>query len=83
VVRHLGSHPRLVFGVEHHRTCIGTEFVAGPIPHAQLAISRGMLPGRGQFPSPDREAHDMLLSRVFPKQATVTLAALLCDAIRT
>jgi len=32
---------------------------------------------------PDREAHDMLLSRVFPKQATVTSAALLCDAIRT
>src|SRR5271170_3091906 len=30
---------------------------------------------------PDREAHDMLLSRVFPKQATVTSAALLCDAI--
>jgi len=32
---------------------------------------------------PDRETHDMLLSRVFPKQATVTSAALLCDAIRT
>jgi nicotinamidase-related amidase len=32
---------------------------------------------------PDRKAHDMLLSRVFPKQATVTSAALLCDAIRT
>ena len=32
---------------------------------------------------PDREAHDMLLSRVFPKQATVTSAALLCDAIQT
>ena len=32
---------------------------------------------------PDREAHDMLLSRVFPKQATVASAALLCDAIRT
>ena len=32
---------------------------------------------------PDREAHDMLLSRVFPKQATVTSAALLSDAIRT
>jgi nicotinamidase-related amidase len=32
---------------------------------------------------PDREAHDMLLSRVFPKQATVTPAALLCDALRT
>ena len=32
---------------------------------------------------PDREAHDMLLSRVFPKQATVTSAALLCDALRT
>jgi nicotinamidase-related amidase len=32
---------------------------------------------------PDREAHDMLLSRVFPKQATVTSAALLCDTIRT
>jgi nicotinamidase-related amidase len=32
---------------------------------------------------PDREVHDMLLSRVFPKQATVTLATLLCDAIRT
>jgi nicotinamidase-related amidase len=31
----------------------------------------------------DREAHDMLLSRVFPKQATVTSAALLCDAIQT
>jgi nicotinamidase-related amidase len=32
---------------------------------------------------PDREVHDMLLSRVFPRQATVTSAALLCDAIRT
>jgi nicotinamidase-related amidase len=32
---------------------------------------------------PDRKAHDMLLSRVFPKQATVASAALLCDAIRT
>ena len=32
---------------------------------------------------PDREVHDMLLSRVFPKQATITSAALLCDAIRT
>ena len=32
---------------------------------------------------PDREAHNMLLSRIFPKQATVTSAALLCDAIRT
>ncbi|MGF6507057.1 cysteine hydrolase family protein [Paraburkholderia sp. 32] len=32
---------------------------------------------------PDREAHDMLLNRVFPKQATVTSAASLCDAIRT
>jgi nicotinamidase-related amidase len=32
---------------------------------------------------PDREVHDMLLNRVFPKQATVTSAALLCDAIRT
>jgi membrane AbrB-like protein len=32
---------------------------------------------------PDREVHDMLLSRVFPKQATVTSVALLCDAIRT
>ena len=32
---------------------------------------------------PDREAHDMLLSRVFPRQATVTSAALLSDAIRT
>jgi nicotinamidase-related amidase len=31
---------------------------------------------------PDHEAHDMLLSRVFPKQATVALAASLCDAIR-
>ena len=29
----------------------------------------------------DREVHDMLLSRVFPRQATVTSAALLCDAI--
>jgi nicotinamidase-related amidase len=32
---------------------------------------------------PDREVHDMLLSRVFPRQATVTSAAMLCDAIRT
>lgn len=32
---------------------------------------------------PDREAHDMLLSRVFPRQATVTSSALLCDAMRT
>ena len=32
---------------------------------------------------PDRKAHDMLLSRVFPKQATVASAALLSDAIRT
>ena len=31
---------------------------------------------------PYREAHDMHLSRVFPRQATVTSAALLCDAIR-
>jgi nicotinamidase-related amidase len=32
---------------------------------------------------PDREAHEMLLSRVFPRQATVTSSALLCDALRT
>jgi nicotinamidase-related amidase len=32
---------------------------------------------------PDREVHDMLLSRVFPRQATVNSAAMLCDAIRT
>ena len=32
---------------------------------------------------PDREVHDMLLSRVFPRQGTVTSAAMLCDAIRT
>jgi nicotinamidase-related amidase len=32
---------------------------------------------------PDREVHDMLLSRVFARQATVTSAAMLCDAIRT
>ncbi|MGF6852650.1 cysteine hydrolase family protein [Paraburkholderia sp. CI3] len=32
---------------------------------------------------PDQEAHDTLLNRVFPKQATVTSAASLCDAIRT
>lgn len=32
---------------------------------------------------PDREVHDMLLSRVFPRQATVTSAVMLCDAIRT
>ena len=32
---------------------------------------------------PDRETHDMLLSRFFPNRATVTSTALLCDAIRT
>jgi nicotinamidase-related amidase len=32
---------------------------------------------------PARETHDMLLSRFFPNRATVTAAALLCDAIRT
>ena len=32
---------------------------------------------------PDREVHDMLLRWVFPRQATVTSAASLCDAIRT
>jgi nicotinamidase-related amidase len=31
---------------------------------------------------PDRETDDMLLSRFLPKRATVTLAALLCDAIQ-
>jgi nicotinamidase-related amidase len=32
---------------------------------------------------PDREIHNVLLNQIFPKQATVTSAALLCDAIRT